>query len=59
MPILIADDVIEKINDKDILEIDFTTGEIIDKTTNQTYKAKPFSESQLEIYKRGDLLNPK
>jgi len=59
MPILIADEIIDKINDGDTLEIDFTTGEIIDKTTNQTFQAKPFSESQLEIYKRGDLLNRK
>ena len=57
MPILIAEDIINKIDDKDELLIYFTTGEIFDKTQNKKYYAKPFSKSQIEIYKRGDLLN--
>jgi len=57
MPTLIAEDIINKIDDKDELSIDFTTGEIFDKTQNKKYYAKPFSKSQIEIYKRGDLLN--
>lgn len=56
MPILISKDITKKIKDKDILEIDFTTGEIFDKTQNKKYSAKPFSKAQLEIYKRGGLL---
>jgi len=57
MPILVAEDIAKKINDKDELVIDFTTGEIQDKTQNKTIHAKPFSKSQLNIYKRGGLLN--
>ena len=56
MPIMISKDITKKINDKDVLEIDFTTGEIFDKTQGKKYTAKPFSKSQLEIYKRGGLL---
>ena len=56
MPILIAEDIVNMIKDKDILEIDFTTGNIFNKTQGKNYKIKPFSNSQLEIYKRGGLL---
>ena len=56
MPIMISKDITKKINDKDVLEIDFTTGEIFDKTQGKKYTAKPFSKSQLDIYKRGGLL---
>ena len=56
MPIIIAKDVLSKINDKDEIVIDFKTGEIFDKTQNKKYIGKPFSKSQLEIYKRGGLL---
>jgi 3-isopropylmalate dehydratase small subunit len=57
MPILISEDITRKINDKDIISVDFTTGEIINITRGKTYQAKPFSKSQLEIYKRGGLLS--
>ncbi|HDQ15693.1 MAG TPA: homoaconitate hydratase, partial [Bacteroidetes bacterium] len=57
MPILILEDATKKIKDKDVLEIDFTTGDIFDKTQDKKYFAKPFSKSQLEIYKRGGLLS--
>jgi len=56
MPIMTSKDITKKINDKDVLEIDFTTGEIFDKNQGKKYTAKPFSKSQLEIYKRGGLL---
>jgi len=56
MPILVAEDISGKIEDKDELSVDFTTGEIIDKTQGKSYWAKPFSKSQLEIYRRGGLL---
>jgi len=56
MPILIGQDITNLINDKDEITVDFITGEIIDKTQNKTYNVKPFSKSQLEIYKKGDLL---
>ena len=56
MPILVGEDITNLINDKDEITVDFITGEIIDKTQNKTYNVKPFSKSQLEIYKKGDLL---
>jgi 3-isopropylmalate dehydratase small subunit len=56
MPILVAEDITSKINDGDKLNVDFTTGKIKNKTQNKTINAKPFSKSQLEIYKRGGLL---
>lgn len=57
MPVIIAEGITKKIKDKDEISVDFTTGEIVDKTQDKTYHAKPFSKSQLEIYKRGGLLN--
>ena len=56
MPILIAEDITSKIAVGDTLAVDFTTGGITNKTQNKTHQAKPFSEVQLTIYKRGDLL---
>jgi len=56
MPILVAEGIINKANDKDLISVDFTTGEIKNKTQNKTYRAKPFSQVQLEIYKKGGLL---
>lgn len=56
MPILVGEDITSMIDDKDEITVDFITGEIIDKTQNKTYNVKPFSKSQLEIYKKGDLL---
>ena len=57
LPILVAEKIATKINDGDTLIVDFITGEIIDKTQGKTYRAKPFSKVQLEIYRRGGLLN--
>jgi len=56
MPVLVAENLVNEINDKDVISIDFTTGEIKNKTQNKTYYGKPFSQVQLEIYKRGGLL---
>jgi len=56
MPILVAEDITNKISDKDEISVDFTTGKIIDKTHDKTINAKPFSKSQLEIYRKGGLL---
>ena len=57
MPIIVAEDIVNKVNDGDEISVDFTTGELINKTRDETYNVKPFSKSQLEIYKRGGLLN--
>ena len=56
MPILVAEDITKKLRDKDLLSIDFTTGQITDKTQKKTLNAKPFSAPQKEIYLRGGLL---
>jgi len=56
MPIMIVEGITKKINDKDYIKVDFTTGEIKNETQQETIKAKPFSKIQLEIYKRGGLL---
>jgi len=56
MPILIARDITSKVDDGDLLSVDFTTGKIINKTKNKAIIVKPFSRSQLEIYKKGGLL---
>ncbi len=56
MPILVSEGIIQSIQDKDILSIDFTTGNIKDQTLGKTFQATPFSEAQKEIYLRGGLL---
>ena len=56
MPILIARDITSKIDEGDELSVDFTTGKILNKTKNTEINVKPFSKSQLEIYKNGGLL---
>ena len=56
MPILINENISSKIENMDLLNIDFLTGEIIDKTQKKNYYAKPFSKVQLDIYKRNGLL---
>ncbi len=56
MPIMIAEDITDKIDDKDIITVDLKNGKIFDKSKNKEIKGKPFSKSQLEIYKRGGLL---
>jgi len=56
MPILIAEGITKKLHDKDVLSIDFTSGQITDKTQKKSFNVKPFSEAQKEIYLRGGLL---
>jgi len=56
MPILVADNLVNKVKDGDEMSVDFTTGEVVDKSQGKTYIAKPFSKVQLEIYRKGDLL---
>ena len=56
-PILIAKDLIDNIDDSDLVEVDFNSGKIVNLSKGKTYFAKPFSKSQLDIYKRGGLLN--
>jgi len=57
MPILIGEDITKQINDKDEITVDLTTGGITNRSQGKTLSVKPFSKSQLEIYKKGDLLS--
>jgi 3-isopropylmalate/(R)-2-methylmalate dehydratase large subunit len=56
LPIVEADLTGLKLENGDTLSVDFTTGEIVKEATGEKASAKPFSEVQLEIYKRGGLL---
>jgi 3-isopropylmalate dehydratase small subunit len=56
MPILVAKNITNEIHQNDILSVDFLTGKILDKTQNKVFYSKPFSNVQLEIYKKGGLL---
>ncbi len=46
----------EHIKDGDTIEVDVTTGEIHCQETNKSFQATPFSPVQMEIYRRGGLL---
>ncbi|MBQ8693478.1 MAG: 3-isopropylmalate dehydratase small subunit [Synergistaceae bacterium] len=46
----------EKISDKDIIEIDFNTGLIVNKTKNETYQAEPFPEFIKNMIDKGGLM---
>jgi 3-isopropylmalate dehydratase small subunit len=56
MPILLEEDIINKVKDQDEIIVDILTGEIVNKIQGKSFRTKPFSKSQLEIYKRGGLL---
>jgi 3-isopropylmalate/(R)-2-methylmalate dehydratase large subunit len=56
VPILVADDLLSTVRDGDIISIDLMTGEITNKTKGESYRAKPFSKVQIDIYKKGGLL---
>jgi 3-isopropylmalate/(R)-2-methylmalate dehydratase large subunit len=59
MPILVADNISKKIRQGDVLYVDFLSGKVFNKTQNKVFYSKPFSDVQLEIYKKGGLLkNP-
>ena len=57
LPILECVEASERIDDKDEVEINFDTGEIINKTKNETYQAQPFPDFIKEIIHSGGLLN--
>ena len=56
MPILSAEGIVKKIKNDDLVSVKFESGDIEDKTQGKTYKTKPFSKVQREIYQRGGLL---
>jgi 3-isopropylmalate dehydratase small subunit len=55
-PILTGELIKAGIDNGDTISVDFETGEVENITKNKKHKIEPFSEVQLEIYKRGGLL---
>ena len=56
MPILTGELTDAGIETGDELVVDFAIGEIENKTKGKIIKINPFSEVQMDIYKRGGLL---
>jgi 3-isopropylmalate/(R)-2-methylmalate dehydratase small subunit len=56
LPLFVCEDA-DKIDDGDTLEIDFTTGEIRDKTKGIGLKVKPLPEVMQKIVDKGGLVN--
>jgi 3-isopropylmalate/(R)-2-methylmalate dehydratase small subunit len=56
LPIEIEPDLIEKISDNDEIEIDLDSHSIMNVTTKEKYKIKPFPEIIAKIVKAGGLL---
>ncbi|MGE5782556.1 MAG: 3-isopropylmalate dehydratase small subunit [Nitrososphaerales archaeon] len=57
LPIEIDRDIVMKISDQDILEIDLKENKITNLTKNETYSIKPFPELISKIINAGGLLN--
>ena len=57
LPIITCKNITNLVDEKDILSVDFMNGKIHNKTKNKTYFSKHFSKIQIDIYKRGGLLN--
>jgi len=56
LPIMECTEAAEEINAGDEVEVDFTTGEIVNKTTGKTYKSEPFPEFMRKIIASGGLV---
>lgn len=56
LPIEIDSEVVKKISDKDELEIDLDNNTIINSTTSEVFKIKPFPDIISKIVKAGGLL---
>ena len=56
LPILTAKDITTKIDNNNIVSINFITGEIVNKTQRKKYQTIPFFDIQRNIYLRGGLL---
>ncbi len=57
LPILECPEAVDAISDGDELKIDADTGEIVDMSTGQSFKAEPFPEFINEIINEGGLVN--
>lgn len=59
LPIEIEENVLEKIGDKDQIEINLDTNKILNLSNNETYSIKPFSKIIAGIIEAGGLFNYK
>jgi 3-isopropylmalate dehydratase small subunit len=57
LPIVQGDLAGLKLKNGDVISLDFTSGEVTSEATGKKADVKPFSDVQLEIYKRGGLLS--
>ena len=57
LPIVQGDLASLDLKDGDVISVDFTRGEVTKEATRQKADVRPFSDVQLEIYKRGGLLS--
>jgi len=56
LPILECEEAVDKTRAGDILEVELSTGEIVNVTRGLTFKAKPFPAFMLELIKAGGLI---
>ncbi len=56
LPIIECPEAAEEIQAGDVVQVDFSTGVICDKTTGKTYQAQPFPKSIQEIINAGGLM---
>lgn len=57
LPIEIDEEIISKIDDKDILEINLETNSVVNITKNTSFNIKPFPELISKIVESGGLIN--
>ncbi|MCK9479218.1 MAG: 3-isopropylmalate dehydratase small subunit [Firmicutes bacterium] len=53
LPILECDEILDEINSKDELEVNLSTGVILNKTTGKSYSSEPFPKFMQEIIEAG------
>lgn len=56
MPILECEEAVNKSDVGNVLEVELSTGEIVNKTKGLTFKAKPFPDFMLELIEAGGLI---
>lgn len=56
LPILECPEAADEIKAGDVLSVDFSTGEITDRTTGRTYKAEPFPPFMQRLIESGGLI---
>jgi 3-isopropylmalate/(R)-2-methylmalate dehydratase small subunit len=56
LPILEVADITKKVSEGDVLDVDLTTGKIVNVTKGETYEAVPLSEQAMGILRAGGLV---